>query len=174
MSAPLFVARVRDADDLLALARAARELGYRTADAHSPHVVEGMGEALGLAPSPVRPVMLAAGLAAALGIFALQWWNSVHGYPINSGGRPPNSWPAFLFATFETGVLGAAVAGFVATLWRSGLPRPHHRLFDARDAAAITDDGYVLTVDPHDSRARWRALDALRARPEIVSAELLE
>lgn len=174
MSGPLFVARVRDADDLLALARAARELGYRTADAHSPHVIEGMGEALGLAPSPVRPIMLAGGLAAALAIFVLQWWNSVYGYPINSGGRPPNSWPAFLFATFETGVLGAAVAGFVAMLWRCGLPRPHHRLFDAHGARDLTDDGYFLTLDLHDPRAEWRALDRLRARSEIVSAEVLE
>ncbi|EKE44609.1 hypothetical protein OCGS_1447 [Oceaniovalibus guishaninsula JLT2003] len=174
MTQGLFMARVRDADDLLSLARAARELGFETADAHSPHVIEGMDAALGLRASPVRPAMLVAGLVGAAAIFALQWWNSVYGYPINSGGRPLNSWPAYLFATFETGIAAAAIAGFVTMLWKSALPRPHHPIFEAREAAAITDDGFFLTVDMNDRQARYRAVELLRARPEVIAAEVVE
>ncbi|WP_299843597.1 DUF3341 domain-containing protein [uncultured Jannaschia sp.] len=173
MTAALLVARVGSADDLLALARAARDLGFATLDAHAPHTVEGLGEALALPPSPVRPLMLVGGLGAAAAIFAYQYWTSVHGYPINSGGRPLNSWPAFLFATFETGVLGAALAGFAGFLWSCGLPRPSHPFFEAAAARAVTDDGYALTLDPRDPRARVDALDILRARPEILSVEVI-
>ena len=150
MSGPLVVVRARDADALVALARHARALGFRSADAHAPHRIEALDEALGLPPSPVRPAMLIAAAASAGGIFVLQWFNATQGYPINSGGRPLDSWPAFLFTVFEMGVLGAAVAGFVTMLWACGLPRPHHRLFDARGVEAITD-GRLL---PHARRAR--------------------
>lgn len=86
MTAALLVMRVGSADDLLALARAARELGFATLDAHAPHTVEGLADTLALPPSPVRPLMLIGGIGAAAAIFALQYWSSVHGYPINSGG----------------------------------------------------------------------------------------
>ena len=173
MSAALMVMRVGSADDLLALARAARGLGFATLDAHAPHTIEGLGEALALPASRVRPLMLIGGIGAAAAIFAWQYWTSVHGYPINSGGRPLNSWPAFMFATFETGALGAALAGFVALLWSCGLPRPSHPFFEAKAARSVTDDGYALTLDPRDPRAQIDALDILRARPEILSTEVI-
>ncbi len=172
-SGPLVVARVRSADDLVTLARHVRALGFRSADAHAPHFVEALDEALALPPSPVRPAMLLAAAAAAAGIFWLQWWNAVEGYPINSGGRPLNSWPAFLFTVFETGVLGAAVAGFVAMLWACGLPRLHHPLFDAEGASAITDDGFFLTLDERDRHRRVEATEALAGRPEILCVQVL-
>lgn len=174
MSGPLVVVRARDADALVASARHARALGFRSADAHAPHRIEALDEALGLPPSPVRPAMLIAAAASAGGIFVLQWYNATQGHPINSVGRPLDSWPAFLFTVFEMGVLGAAVAGFVAMFWACGLPRPHHRLFDARGVEAITDDGFFLTLDARDRFRRAEAVDALGGRSEVVSLQVLE
>ena len=147
-----------------------RGLGFRSADAHAPHRIEALDEALGLPPSPVRPAMLVAGAAAVGGHSLLQWHNSVEGYPINSGGRPLDGWPPFMFTLFETGVPAAAVAGFVAMLWSCGLPRLHHRLFDAEGVEAITRNGFFRTLDARD---RHRRAEALGGRPEVLSVEML-
>src|SRR4051812_46813829 len=49
-----------------------------------------------------------AGIAGAVLLYLLIWWSAVIAYPVNSGGRPLHSWPAFLVAPVE---LGALVAG---------------------------------------------------------------
>ena len=138
-----------DADAMVAAARQLRRDRVRDLDAHTPYRIEALDEALDLPPSPVRPVMLIAALAAAAAMFGLQYWTSVYEYPINSGGRPPNSWPAFAFAVFEMAVLGAAFAGFVTMLWLCGLPRLHHPFFAVAGAEAASDDRFYLSLPSH-------------------------
>ena len=76
----------------------------------------------------------------------MEFWSAVYAYPIDSGGRPLNSWPIFLLVPFEVGVLAAAVAGFAALLVLCGLPRLHHPLFDCDAIERATDDRYFLLV----------------------------
>ena len=143
-----------------ALVEAARGMGKVDGlDAHTPYHVEGLAEVLALPPSPVRPVMLAAGAAAGAAILGLQVWNSVAGYPMNHGGRPLNAWPAFGFTVFETAVLAAAAAGFVAMLVRMGLPRLNHPFFVPTATEAASDDRFYLSVPGHAAdRATLAAL----------------
>ena len=144
--APLVIAEFRDADDLCAAARNIRMRGFDPVDALTPCPVKELEDILRLDDSPIRWPMLIAALAVAAAAYALEFWSAVYAYPIDSGGRPLNSWPIFLLVPFEVGVLAAAVAGFAALLVLCGLPRLHHPLFDSDALERATDDRYFLLV----------------------------
>ena len=126
---PLYglVAEFESATDLLRAAEATRRAGYRRMDAYSPFPVEGLAEALGFRRTGLPQLVFVGGLVGCVGGFFMQYYAAVLGYPINVGGRPLNSWPAFLPVTFELTVLIAAAA---ATNCRRGAPvqsRPFSR-----------------------------------------------
>ena len=151
---PLIIAEFRDGDDLSAAARDARKQGFDPLDALTPCPVEGLDDILALDTSPIRWPMLVAALVVAAAAYGLEFWSAVYAYPINSGGRPLNSWPIFLLVPFEVGVLAAAIAGFAALLALCGLPRLNHPLFDCEAVERATDDRYFLLIrapPPSDS-----------------------
>ncbi len=152
---------------LLNAARALRGAGVAGMDAHTPYRLPELEPLLDLPASRVRPMMLICGLGAGLAIFLWQWWTSTQGYPINSGGRPLNSWPAFMFTVFETGVLAAALAGLVAFLAACGLPRPHHPFFVPVATEAASDDGFFLSLPARDAPDRLE-LERLVAPDRII------
>src|SRR5258708_15843952 len=78
-----------------------REAGYRRLDAYAPFPVEGLSEALGLKRNMVPMICLLGGLAGGVGGFFFQYWASAITYPMNIGGRPLNSRPAFIPLPFE-------------------------------------------------------------------------
>lgn len=131
---------------LIAAARHLRGQGIEGLDAHVPYHIEELDDALGLSSSPVRAIMLIAAVGVGGALWWLQWWTSVEWYPVNSGGRPFNAWPVFLFAVFETGVLAAAFAGLVALFATCGLPRLHHPFFASALTEAASDDGFFLSL----------------------------
>ena len=143
---PLVIAEFRDPDDLRAAARNVRMRGFDPIDALTPCQVQELEEVLRLPESPIRWPMLIAAVVVAASAYALEFWTAVYAYPIDSGGRPLNSWPIFLLVPFEVGVLAAAVAGFAALLVLCGLPRVHHPLFDCDAIERATDDRYFLLV----------------------------
>jgi hypothetical protein len=158
-----------DVDPLLAAIATLRTEGVGEMEAHTPFHVPELAAALGL-PSPrLRPVMLTAGLLVALATFGLQYWSAVIDYPINSGGRPLNSWPAFGLATFEMGVLAAAFSGFVTLLISCGLPRLHHPFFATARTEAASDDRFYLVIPVVDAPDRLR-LSELPGLVEVFEA----
>lgn len=157
MSAPL-LAQFETPDALVRAHARARDEGHRAIDAFTPFPLEELAEAFGPPPRRIRPAMALAGLGAAGAMYALQWWSSVHGYPLNSGGRPLHSWPVFLLVPFEVGVLVAAVAGFAALLAACGLPRLHHPLFVMPQFERASQDGFLLLVAPKGDPAALRRL----------------
>ena len=102
---------------------------YRLVDAFSPFPVEGMDELLEHRRSRIRLVMFIGGVAMAALAYGLEYYRRSINYPYNSGGRPLDSWPAFMLVPFAIGILAAAIAGFTAFLIETGLPRLHHPLF---------------------------------------------
>ena len=143
MSGPL-LAEFPDPDTLRAAVRALKERSYGLLDAFTPYPIEGLHEQLNDRPSGIRVAMLVGGLALAAFAFALQWYSAAVNYPINSGGRPLNSWQVFFLVPFEVGIFAAALAGFLAFLWSCGLPRLHHPLFDVPGFERATQDRYFL------------------------------
>jgi hypothetical protein len=118
-------------DALVAAAGRARQEGYRLFDAYTPFPIEELHEAMGVHHTSVPLLVLAGGIVGGLTGFGLQYWVSVIAYPLNVGGRPFNSWPAFIPVTFEMTVLFAAATAVFGMLALNRLPLPYHPVFNA-------------------------------------------
>jgi len=103
------------------------------------------------------------------GGFFLQWYAAVVDYPINVGGRPTNSWPAFIPITFEMTVLFAALTAVVSMLVANGLPRLRHPVFNATDFGLATRNRFFLCL-----RADAPKFDATQARRFLERLEPLK
>lgn len=138
-------------------ARLAAQGGHAAKDALLPSPIEGLAEHLARPRNwaPIGWVMFVAGATGAAVGYLMQWYSSVLGYPTDSGGRPLNSWPAFLLVPYELAILCAAVVGLLAWMWMCGLPKLFHPLFAADSTARAVQDRYLL-VFPFDAElADW-------------------
>lgn len=137
-------------EELVAAARKVHEAGYRRVEAYSPMPVEGLAEALEFRRTAMPLVILIGGLFGAGAGYLLQYWVSVHAYPLNVAGRPLHSWPAFIPVTFEMTILCASLAGVLGMLALNGLPRPHHPLFGVNAFSRASRDGFFLCIQAAD------------------------
>jgi hypothetical protein len=151
--------------DLVVAARRTHEAGYRKIDAYSPFPIEELAEAIGFHRNNVPLVVLIGGLVGCVSGYFLQYWISAITYPINVGGRPLNSWPAFIVVTFETTILCAGLAAVLGMLALNGLPMPYHPVFNVPRFAFATKDRFfliVFSVDPkYDGMETRRFLESL-------------
>ncbi len=134
-----------------AAARQFRTLGFRALEAYTPYSVDGLDEAVRPGRRAWLPVVIFAGaIVGALIGYLLQYWDEAVSYPINVGGRPYNSWPAFIVSTFELTVLCAITAGFFGLLLGCRLPRLYHPIFAAAGFERASEDRFVLCVGASD------------------------
>ncbi|HEX8989785.1 MAG TPA: DUF3341 domain-containing protein [Rhodocyclaceae bacterium] len=175
MTAPRFhglLAEFATADALLAAAGEASRRGFAV-DAYSPFPIEGLAAAIGFRRNRMPLIAFAGGLAGGLGTYLLQWYSAVVDYPINAGGRPLDSWPAFVPPTLAVTILGAAIAVVAGMLAANGLPRLRHPLFDIREFDLATRNRFFLClrldVGASDAGA---AADFLRAQRPLRTWEV--
>jgi hypothetical protein len=138
--------------DVVAAARAVREAGYRKVDAYSPYPIEELAEALHFHHSRLPLLVLLGGIAGLVAGYALQYWAAVIEYPMNIGGRPLHSWPAFVVPSFETTILFAALTAVLGMLALNGLPEPYHPVFNVPSFALATRDRFFLAIEATDPK----------------------
>lgn len=159
------IAEFDSATNLVAAAHRTHEAGYTKIDAYSPFPVEGLAEAIGFHRNEVPLVVLIGGLLGGLSAYAMQYWISAISYPINVGGKPYHSWPAFIVVTFETTILFAGIFAVLGMLALNGLPMPYHPVFNVPRFAFATKDRFFLIVfssDPkYDPTETRRFLESL-------------
>jgi hypothetical protein len=137
---------------LVAAARSAFAEGFRKMDGYSPFPVDGLAEALGFHRTRVPLIVLIGGIIGCLGGFFLQYWAAVIDYPINVGGRPLNSWPAFIPVTFEVTILIAALSAFLGVLALNGLPMPYHPVFNVDRFELASRNRFFLCIESADPK----------------------
>jgi len=153
------MAEFLSADELLEATKHAAEAGYREMDAFTPFPVEGLSEAIGFHKTKLPILVFCGGIFGCCGGFFLQWWPNVIGYPQNIGGKPWDSWPAFIPITFELTILCAALTTVFGLLALNGLPCPYHPVFNVERFALATKDRFFLLIKADDPK-----YDAIQTR----------
>jgi hypothetical protein len=143
MSDRVLVGIFGNENDVLQATRAARKEGLDIVDVFTPYAVHGMDRAMGLAPSRLPWVCFLMGLFGAVSMSIFQYWASAVDWPINVGGKPWHSWPAFAPVIFEVTVLLGGVGTVVAFIVWAGLkPGAVSPVSDLR----VTDDRFALVL----------------------------
>ena len=143
-----------DDHDLVIAARKVREAGYVKFDAITPFPVHGIEEAIGIKRSIIPWVTFFAGLTGLSSGLALTYWTSAVDWPINVGGKPFFSGPAFTPIMFELTILFAALFSVAALIILCGLPKIDPPILDPD----LTSHKFALFIPEDDTN-----YDATRA-----------
>ena len=176
-SSPLYgmMAEFDDPTSLVAATERAHQEGYRCMDAYSPYPIEALHDALGSRHTRLPLIVLIGGMIGCIGGYLLQYWSSAIAYPLNIGGKPFHSWPAFIPVTFECTILVAALSAVLGMLALNGLPQPYHPVFNAPRFALASRNRFFLCIESTDPRfdieATRRFLETLNPREVTTVAD---
>ena len=138
--------------ELVKAAKAAYDAGYRKMDTYTPYPLEEAAEAIGVHHNRVSLIVLIGAMLGMVGGYSLEYWVSAVSYPINVGGKPFHSWPAFIPVTFECAVLGAALSAVFGMLALNGLPQPYHPVFNNPGFVRASRDKFFLCIESQDPK----------------------
>jgi hypothetical protein len=154
-----------DDEALLKAAAQVRDSGYKKFDAITPFPVHGMEEAVGIRRSWIPWVTFAMGATGLLSGLALTYWTSAVSWPINVGGKPFFSGPAFVPIMFELTILFAALSSVATLIIVCGLPKIDPPIIDPD----LTSHKFALFIP--DTEANY---DVARAEQLLRSLGAVE
>lgn len=162
-------------DELVKATNEMRLKGFQGMDTYSPYPLHGGSEALGLPPSRVPFIALGGTITGAVTALTMMTWMNTIDYPLNVGGRPLFSLPAWIPITFELAVLLTAFGVFFGVLGLSRLPQPYHPVFEHEAFRSASTHGYWLSVpklvgvDVQDVQSKLQSLGATQVT--VVTGE---
>jgi hypothetical protein len=146
------MAEFDSAQALVDAAKKTHEAGYKKIDAYSPFPIEGLAEEIGFHFDEIPLTVLIGGIIGGCTGYLMQYWMSAVDYPLNIGGKPPHSWPAFIVITFEMTILFAGISAVLGMLAFNGLPMPYHPVFNVPRFAFASKDRFFLIVFSSDKK----------------------
>jgi Protein of unknown function (DUF3341) len=162
------MAEFDSAQSLVDAARRAVAEGLTKIEGYSPVPVEELNDIIHKKRTILPKLVLAGGLTGMLTGFGLQYWASVLEYPMNVGGRPFASWPAFVIPSYELTILFSALTAAGGMIALNGLPQPYHPVFNAPRFSLASSDKFFLVVEAADPKfditRTKRFLESLNAK----------
>ncbi len=170
-------ALIAEYDTPHAICHAAEEIkraGYRKWDACTPFPVHGLDKAMGLGASILPWFVLVAGITGCALISWMMIWVAVYDYPLNIGGKPTWSVPAFVPPAFEVTILFSALTAVFGMFALNKLPRLNHPLFHSKRFERVTDDKFFIVIEAEDKLFDLQKTKALLEKTHAVHVELVE
>ena len=162
--------------ELVQATEAAHAAGYRRMECYTPYPVEEAAVALRFHKNRVPLLTLLGGLMGVTTAFLMETWIAVWSYPLNIGGRPLFSWPAFIIPAYEWTILFAGLSAAFGMVALNGLPQLYHPLFNAPNfRQGVTTDKFFLCLeatDPRFSIMETRALLEQFSPASVMEVEL--
>jgi hypothetical protein len=126
--------------------------GYSKVEAYTPFPIEELNDIIHRRRTNLSKMVLAGGLTGMATGFGLQYWASVIEYPLNIGGRPLATWPAFVVPSYELTILFSALTAAIGMFALNGLPQPYHPVFNVERFSMASSDKFFLVIESADPR----------------------
>ena len=126
--------------------------GYTRLEAYTPIPVEELNDIIHKKRTILPKLVLGAAFTGMLTGFALQYWASAVEYPLNIGGRPLATWPAFVIPSYELTILFAALTAAIGMIVLNGLPQPYHPVFNVPRFALASRNRFFLCIESTDPK----------------------
>jgi hypothetical protein len=126
--------------------------GFTKMEAYSPIPVEELNDIIHKKRTKLTTLILIGGITGMATGFGLQYWASVIEYPMNIGGRPFATWPAFIVPSYELTILFSALTAAIGMFALNGLPQPYHPVFNVDRFSMASSDKFFLVIESADPR----------------------
>jgi molybdopterin-containing oxidoreductase family membrane subunit len=155
--------------DLLAAVAAVRKRGWPIAEVSTPYAVHGLDRALGLPRCWLSVACFLGGLFGVALALGFQLWSTALDWPLNVGGQPWNSLPAFVPVMFESMVLCAGLGMVLVWLMRGGFYPGKEPLLPP---LGQTDNRFILVLGPRLPVDGAEAASLLRDHGAVLVQEV--
>src|SRR5579875_2786671 len=133
-----------DEQVLFPAVRQVRKAGYKIHDVYTPFPIHGLDAAMGLRETSLHTAGFIYGITGTTVAFSFITWTLTTDWPLNIGGKPFFSLPAWIPIMFELTVLFSAVGMFWTFCYLCQLApfvKKHH--FNLRS----TDDQFTMVIE---------------------------
>jgi hypothetical protein len=145
------MAEFDSAQGLVDAATKAVAQGYTRLEAYTPFAIEELNDIIHKKRTILPKLVLFMAFVGMGTGFALQYWASAIEYPINVGGRPLATWPAFVVPSYELTILFSALTAAIGMVVLNGLPQPYHPVFNVDRFSLASSDKFFLVIEAADA-----------------------